>query len=207
MLPKSLPRGIWMLGFVSLFMDVSSEMIHAILPLFVVGTLGASAKLVASGNSVAALLGTSNGEVSAVISRGTVSKFVLEAAGLNIANAVLTKVFGDTQVQMNCMVANLDVKQGIARPRVFVLDTQDATINVCGAINLQGERYDLTLHPQSKGLRILSLRSPLYVRGSFADPDVGIDKRSVAMKARPVGERSRFKSPSVHTTTTTRHRK
>ena len=42
---KSLPRGIWMLGLVSLFMDVSSEMIHAILPLFVVGTLGASAAL------------------------------------------------------------------------------------------------------------------------------------------------------------------
>lgn len=45
MLPKNLPRGIWMLGFVSLFMDVSSEMIHAILPLFVVGALGASAAL------------------------------------------------------------------------------------------------------------------------------------------------------------------
>ncbi|MCA3560394.1 MAG: MFS transporter [Aestuariivirga sp.] len=45
MWPKNLPRGIWMLGFVSLFMDVSSEMIHAILPLFVVGTLGASAAL------------------------------------------------------------------------------------------------------------------------------------------------------------------
>lgn len=148
-----------------------------------VGTLGASAKLVATGNSVAALLGSANGEMSAVISRGTVSKFVLEAAGLNIANAVLTKVFGDSQVQMNCLVANLDVKEGIARPRVFVLDTQDATINVSGAINLQGERYELTLHPQSKGLRVLSLRSPLYVRGSFADPDVGIDKRSVAMKA------------------------
>ena len=44
-MPKSLPRGIWMLGFVSLFMDVSSEMIHAMLPLFVVGTLGASAAL------------------------------------------------------------------------------------------------------------------------------------------------------------------
>ena len=44
-MPQDLPRGIWMLGFVSLFMDVSSEMIHAMLPLFVVGTLGASAAL------------------------------------------------------------------------------------------------------------------------------------------------------------------
>ena len=42
---KKIPRGVWMLGFVSLFMDLSSEMIHAVLPLFVVGTLGASAAL------------------------------------------------------------------------------------------------------------------------------------------------------------------
>jgi len=42
---QKLPRGVWMLGLVSLFMDVSSEMIHAVLPLFVVGTLGASAAL------------------------------------------------------------------------------------------------------------------------------------------------------------------
>lgn len=42
---KKMPRGVWMLGFVSLFMDVSSEMTHAVLPLFVVGTLGASAAL------------------------------------------------------------------------------------------------------------------------------------------------------------------
>lgn len=37
-----LPAGVWALGLVSLFMDVSSEMIHALLPVFVVGTLGAS---------------------------------------------------------------------------------------------------------------------------------------------------------------------
>jgi MFS family permease len=35
-----LPAGVWALGFVSLLMDVSSEMIHALLPLFLVGTLG-----------------------------------------------------------------------------------------------------------------------------------------------------------------------
>jgi MFS family permease len=42
---KKIPRGVWMLGFVSMFMDVSSEMIHGVLPLFVVGTLGMSATL------------------------------------------------------------------------------------------------------------------------------------------------------------------
>ena len=38
-----MPAGIWVLGFVSLLMDISSEMIHSLLPLFMATTLGASA--------------------------------------------------------------------------------------------------------------------------------------------------------------------
>ncbi|AUD00208.1 MFS transporter (plasmid) [Bradyrhizobium sp. SK17] len=40
---RNLPRGIWALGFVSMFMDLSSEMIHALLPVYLVTMLGASA--------------------------------------------------------------------------------------------------------------------------------------------------------------------
>ena len=40
---RRLPAGIWVLGFVSMFMDISSEMIHSLLPLFMVTSLGASA--------------------------------------------------------------------------------------------------------------------------------------------------------------------
>src|SRR5438477_5983656 len=38
-----IPRGVWILGFVSLLMDVSSEMIHSLLPLYLTVGLGASA--------------------------------------------------------------------------------------------------------------------------------------------------------------------
>jgi MFS family permease len=38
----TIPRGVWALGIVSLFMDISSEMIHALLPVFLVSVLGAS---------------------------------------------------------------------------------------------------------------------------------------------------------------------
>lgn len=41
-----IPRGVWMLGLVSLFMDVSSEMIHALLPVFLLTTVGASAAVI-----------------------------------------------------------------------------------------------------------------------------------------------------------------
>jgi MFS family permease len=43
---QQIPRGIWVLGFVSMLMDISSEMIHSLLPLFMVTTLGASAVMV-----------------------------------------------------------------------------------------------------------------------------------------------------------------
>ena len=39
---QGIPHTIWALGLVSLFMDVSSELVHSLLPLFLVGTLGAS---------------------------------------------------------------------------------------------------------------------------------------------------------------------
>lgn len=43
---RSIPAGIWALGFVSMMMDISSEMIHALLPIYMVTVLGTSALLV-----------------------------------------------------------------------------------------------------------------------------------------------------------------
>lgn len=40
--PQRLPAGIWALGFVSLLMDISSELIHSLLPVFLVTVLGVS---------------------------------------------------------------------------------------------------------------------------------------------------------------------
>jgi MFS family permease len=43
---RALPQAVWILGFASLFTDVSSEMIHSVLPLFLVSTLNTSASIV-----------------------------------------------------------------------------------------------------------------------------------------------------------------
>ncbi|TAN01077.1 MAG: MFS transporter, partial [Rhizobiaceae bacterium] len=40
---RAIPAGVWALGFVSMFMDISSEMIHALLPVYLVTVLGTSA--------------------------------------------------------------------------------------------------------------------------------------------------------------------
>lgn len=148
-----------------------------------IGEVAGNAELSAAGNSFAALLGSANGEVKALISQGSISKFILEAAGLNIASAVAAKLFGDHQVQLNCMAADFGVSDGVMRTRTFILDTDAATIAADGNIDFRQEELNLILRPESKGIRVISLRSPLYIGGTFKDPDVGVDKGAVAAKA------------------------
>ena len=148
-----------------------------------VGEINGDASLSATGNSVAGMLGSSNGEIKTLINQGTVSKLLLEEMGLNIGNVVLSRLFGDKQVKLNCMATDFVVTKGLMQTRTFIVDTDEATLNVSGTINLADERLDMTLKPDSKGLRVFSLRSPLYLRGTFSDPDVSVDKGALALRA------------------------
>jgi AsmA family protein len=148
-----------------------------------VGEINGDASLSATGNSVATLLARSNGEVKALINQGSISKLLLEQMGLNLGNVVLTKLLGDKQVKLHCMAADFKVTNGKAEARQFIVDTDDATIHVTGAVDLATEKLDLTMKPDSKGLRIITLRSPIYLTGTFKDPDVSIDKKVLALKA------------------------
>ncbi|NRR28615.1 AsmA family protein [Oxalobacteraceae bacterium] len=148
-----------------------------------VGEVNGDISLSATGNSVASLLGSSNGEVKAVVNHGSVSKLLLEEMGLNIGNVVLAKLSGDKQVKLNCMVADFAVSKGVMHTRAFVVDTDDSLLNVSGTVGLDNEKLDLKLKPDSKGLRVISLRAPIYVHGSFKHPDVSIDKGVLALRA------------------------
>lgn len=148
-----------------------------------VGSISGNASLSAQGNSVASLLANSNGELKTLIDQGQVSKMLLEMMGLNVANVVITKLFGDRQVQLNCMATDFAVTDGVARTRYFVIDTEEALVEVDGTIDLASERVDLRIDPETRSLRLFSLRSPFYVRGPFSKPDVSVDKGVLALKA------------------------
>ncbi|MET0963479.1 MAG: AsmA family protein [Noviherbaspirillum sp.] len=147
------------------------------------GDASADLSLSGTGNSVAAMLGGASGEVKAVVSDGTISKFLLEAVGLNVGSMVLTKIVGDRQVKINCLASDFAVSSGLMQTRSFVIDTEESLVDVSGRINLATEKLDLRIDPHTKGARLISLRAPLYVKGSFIDPDVSVDKGVLALKA------------------------
>jgi len=147
------------------------------------GELHGNARLAATGNSIAALLGHANGELSALISKGTISRLLLETAGLNVANILINKLFGDQQVVLNCMASDFSVHKGLMSTRVFRLDTSDAVVDVSGTINLATEVLNLDVKPENKSARVLTLRTPLYVHGTFKHPDVGVYKGPLLLRA------------------------
>ncbi|KMN24922.1 AsmA family protein [Pseudomonas helleri] len=139
------------------------------------GELNGDATISGTGNSVARLLGTANGNLKMLINDGAISRSLMEIAGLNVGNYVVGKIFGDKDVKINCAAADFGIKDGLATSRLFVFDTQNAIIYIDGTANFATERLDLKITPESKGFRVFSLRSPLYVRGTFAHPDAGVE--------------------------------
>ncbi|GGC82632.1 hypothetical protein GCM10011396_32450 [Undibacterium terreum] len=147
------------------------------------GEINGDASLSATGSSVSSLLGNSNGEVKALINQGSISKLLLEEMGLNIGNIVLTQLSGDKQIEINCLASDFAVTNGIMQTRSFVVDTQESLTDITGQISLVKEQLDLKINPHSKGLRVISLRTPLYVTGSFKNPKISLDKGVLALKA------------------------
>src|SRR3954463_1148108 len=86
---RALPRGIWVLGFVSMLMDISSEMIHALLPVYLVTVLGASALTVGFIEGIAEATASITKIFSGALSDWLGKRKLLAALGYGLA--ALTK--------------------------------------------------------------------------------------------------------------------
>ncbi len=89
---RSIPAGIWVLGFVSLLMDLSSETIHALLPLYLVSVLGASALTVGIIEGIAEAVASITKIFSGALSDWLGKRKLLAALGYGLA-AVSKPIF------------------------------------------------------------------------------------------------------------------
>jgi MFS family permease len=82
-----IPAGVWTLGFVSLLMDSSSELVHALLPLYMAGTLGASVLVIGAIEGAAESLALICKVVSGFLSDRARRRKPLVLAGYGLAAA------------------------------------------------------------------------------------------------------------------------
>ena len=148
------------------------------------GRMDGALALRGQGDSVAAMLGSSNGESRLYVRDGTLSSQLLDLAALNVGSIVVAKLFGgDKEVRLRCAVADFSIKDGMAQTRSAKLSTEEAIVEAVGTIDLEHEHIDLRIKPESLEWKFLSLRTPLYVRGPFAKPDVGIEPGPLLLRA------------------------
>jgi uncharacterized protein involved in outer membrane biogenesis len=151
-------------------------------PPWVSGRLGGTAKLTGQGRSTAEILGSLQGQLRTELRGGRISHLTVEAAGLDVAQALGVLIKGDETLRVQCGLADLVAKDGQFRPRTMVLDTNDSVLWVDGALSLATESMDLRLVVTPKDFSPLALRTPIFVRGKFAQPEVSLDKKPLAAK-------------------------
>ena len=147
-----------------------------------VGLVNGDIDLQGNGNTVARMLGSANGRLAMVVNGGEISKLMMESVGLHVLEMLQLKLAGDKNIQINCGIADFGVKKGVMRPNILMLDTDITHLNVTGLIDLGEENLNLTLVQKSKKLSLIALRPPIHVRGSFAHPDVSLDKGQLATR-------------------------
>ena len=147
-----------------------------------IGKVGGNIALSGSGNSIAKMLGSSDGSAALGMGRGQVSNLLMEYAGLDIAEALKFLVRGDRKIPIRCAFGDFAVKDGVMTSRALAFDTADTIIVGEGAISLKDETLRLKLRPRPKDRSLLVFRSPLIVEGTFKDPDIHPDYARVGLR-------------------------
>jgi AsmA family protein len=146
---------------------------------YVTGRLGARIDISGRGRSSAQLLASANGRAIAHWTGGGISHLVVEAAGLDIAQALGVRVRGDKLLPVTCAAADLAIAQGQVVPTVMLVDTPDSTLWLAGSVSLATEEMHLVATVSPKDASPLSLRAPLHVDGRLNAPKISIEKKSV----------------------------
>jgi uncharacterized protein involved in outer membrane biogenesis len=147
-----------------------------------IGKIGGQVALTGSGNSVAKMLATSDGNIAVGLGKGRISNLVMELAGIDIAESLKFLIEGDHTIPIRCAFGDFSVADGLMTSRALAFDTTDTIIVGDGTINLRDETLDLRLRPRPKDRSLLVFRSPLIVGGTFKDPSFHPDMKRVGLR-------------------------
>ena len=149
---------------------------------YVSGVFGGNAKLTGHGNSAAAMLGSLDGATNWWVRDGRISHLLLELSGIDLAESLGIVLSGDETLPASCAVARLGLRDGAAKFEAGVVDTKDTTLLVAGGLSLADETLGIDLRARPKDFSLAALRSPVHIRGTFAKPEVGVDKKPIALR-------------------------
>ena len=123
---------------------------------------------------------TINGQASIKSAGGDIGGRAINLWGGDVFKSLLPD--GKTDTKLLCLAGQLDIENGIGKTDSLIINTQDVIIAGAGTIDFNTNTLDLVLTPHPKDLTLLSLATPVTVRGDINSPNVSVSKVSVMKK-------------------------
>jgi len=147
---------------------------------FISGKADLSLDVSSSGNSMRAIMGNANGQISLVAAGGTLSQQVLRELAGSLLEAFAPGTGGLAKPAVNCMVARFKIANGQMQTDGLLIDTAQATLAGSGGINLRDETMDMVLRTKPKTVDDAGLTPPLRIKGPLSDLSYAPDVAGVA---------------------------
>ena len=139
------------------------------------GDLDVTLRLSGKGRSRYEFLGGANGQLIIVGQEGRFGSRRLDLWASDLVTAMLPWEWGREDVtNLNCLVARINIEDGVARSDELLVDSERITIAAAGTLDLESEELDLVFAPRPKRTSLVSLSSPVHVTGTLATPEVAV---------------------------------
>ncbi|SMF61755.1 AsmA family protein [Allosphingosinicella indica] len=138
------------------------------------GQIKARLNLAGTGNSVRAMLGSSNGRIAFIMPAGTFWTRNIQLSELDIGTFV-QKMFEkklERPVEINCGLIAFTVRNGLAAADPILIDTKKNVITGRGGFSFRTEAIDMAVEADAKTFSVFSGQSPIGVGGYFAAPNI-----------------------------------
>jgi uncharacterized protein involved in outer membrane biogenesis len=126
------------------------------------------------GESLDAVMASARGQASVAMRDGSISGLMVEAIGLDVAEALGLALSEDAQVGIRCGRADADIEKGKATLTRFLLDTTDSLLVATGSAKLGEETLELYVEAREKDFSLIDASAPVHVYGNIAAPEVEV---------------------------------
>ncbi len=146
------------------------------------GTISGSAQINSTGNSLSSLLGHGDGGLRLGMAGGDVSALLVNLAGLQFGNALLSALGVPEKAQIRCFVGDFVLKNGVVDTRQLLLDTSEARVQGKGSVNLLTETINYTLESDARHFSVGTLKAPIDITGRLKSPSIAPEAGPLALR-------------------------
>ncbi|MBK8907976.1 MAG: AsmA family protein [Rhodospirillales bacterium] len=138
------------------------------------GRFSGSIYVLGVGQTPKEMMETARGEGAVAMRDGSISGLIIEAAGLDVAEALALVVGEDARVPIRCGRIKLDVQEGTVNINEAVVDTTDSLLVAQGNIRPAAQTFNMQIEARAKDFSLIDVAAPVSLSGSFSDPSIAI---------------------------------